>query len=151
MAKPRTLSVGNFKIFVGDTDSPGVFTAPCGFTQKALILSAANSETNVPDCDDPEAAAWTERGVTALSAQVTGQGVMAMGSLELWREWFMSAAPRWIRVEFDDTGGPDRGYYEGQAILSSLGHSVALGSDGSKTQLQVTVDSSGEWTWTDAA
>lgn len=151
MAKPRTLTFSNFKVWIADSASPGVFTAPCGFNQKALNLTAETSDTNVPDCDDPEAPAWTERGVTALSAEVTGQGVMAMGSLEAWREWFLAAESRMVRVEFDDTLANGGGYYQGLAIVTNLGHAVALGSDGNKAQLSVTLVSDGEWTWTDAA
>lgn len=149
--KPRTLSFANFKIWLNDSNSPGVFTAPCGFTQKALTIDATTSDTTVPDCDSPESPAWTERGVTALSATVTGQGVMAMASLEVWREWMLAAESRIVRVEFDDSGTNGGGYYQGSAILQSLGHSVALGSDGNKAQLAINLVSDGEWTWTDAA
>jgi hypothetical protein len=151
MAQPRTLSFGNFKVYIGSNDSPGTYTAPCGFNQKALTIEAETSDTTVPDCDDPEAISWTERGVTALSATVNGSGVMAMASLELWRTWMLAGTPRTVRVEFDDTGANGGGYYEGDAILQSLGHSVALGSDGNKTQLAVNIVSSGAWTWTAAA
>lgn len=151
MAKPLTLSFANFKIWLNDSNSPGVFTAPCGFTQKSLTIDAATSDATVPDCDDQEAPAWTERAVTALSATVNGQGVMAMASLTLWREWMLAAESRIVRVEFDDTGANGGGYYQGNAILQSLGQSVALGSDGNKTQLAVNLVSDGEWTWTDAS
>lgn len=147
MTKPLTLSFGNFKVYVGSSDSPGTYVAPCGFTQKSLTIDAETSDTTVPDCDDPEAMAWTERGVNALSATVSGSGVMAMASLATWRDWMLAGESRQIRVEFTETGANGGGYYEGDAILQSLGHSVALGSDGNKTQLQVNIVSNGEWTW----
>jgi hypothetical protein len=68
MAKPTTLSFANFKVYLGDGASPETFVAPCGFVQKALTLDATTSDTNVPDCDDPEAPAWTERGITATGS-----------------------------------------------------------------------------------
>lgn len=151
MAKPRTLSFGNFKVYLGDGASPEVFTAPCGFTQKSLTINAQSSSTNVPDCDDPEAVAWEEKAVSVLSAQVQGSGVMAMASLATWRDWALSGQHQKVRVEFADTGANGGGYYEGFAILTTLGHATTLGSDGNKVQLQVTLDSDGEWTWTDAA
>lgn len=151
MALPLTLSFSNFKVYISDTDSPGVYTAPCGFTQKSLVIDAETSDTTVPDCDSPEAAAWTERAVTALSATINGSGVMAMASLSLWREWALSAQARTVRVEFNETGANGGGYYEGDAILQSLGHAVALGSDGGKVQLSVNMISDGAWTWTAAA
>lgn len=151
MAKPITLAFSKFKIWVEDPDHPGQFVAPCGFTQKALNLQAETSDTNVPDCDDPEAPAWKERAISALSGQVTGSGVMAMGVYAFYRRWFLGAKSRRIRVEFDDVRANGGGYYEGYAILSNLGHSVQLQSDGNKTQQQMTLDNDGEWAWVDAA
>lgn len=151
MAAPLTLSFSNFRVYISDTDSPGVYTAPCGFTQKSLVIDAETSDTNVPDCDSPEAAAWTERAVTALSATINGSGVMAMASLALWRNWALAATARTVRVEFNETGANGGGYYEGDAILQSLGHAVTLGSDGGKVQLNVNMISTGAWTWTAAA
>jgi hypothetical protein len=151
VSAPRTLSFSNFKVYISDTDSPGVYTAPCGFTQKALTIDAETSDVTVPDCDNPEDPAWTERSVTALSATITGAGVMAMASLTTWQTWALAATARTVRVEFDDTGANGGGYYEGDAILQSLGHAVALGSDGNKAQLNVNIISTGEWTWTAAA
>lgn len=148
MAKPTTSNFSSFKVYLGDGASPEQFAAPCGFTQKALNLSSASSETLVPDCDDPEAPAWTEREVSSLSAQVSGQGVMARESRDAWREWWESGLPKTIRVQFDDATG---GYYEGPAILSALGFSTALNQDGNKIQQQVTIDNASAWLWTPAA
>lgn len=151
MAQPRTLSFSNFKIWISDTDSPGVFTAPCGFREKSLTITAETSETNVPDCDNPEDPAWIERAVTALSAAVNGNGVMAMASLTTWRTWMLAANARTVRVELNDTGANGGGYYEGDALIVSLGHEAALGTEAGKVQLPVQLLSTGEWTWTAAA
>lgn len=151
MAKPTTLGFANFKVYINTGNSPDTFSNPCGFTQKALTLTAASSETTVPDCDDPTAPAWLEREVSALSAQVTGQGVMALESLDAWRDWFETAEVRPVRVEFNATLANNGGYYEGNAILSSLNFNTALNQDGNKVQLGVTIDSAGEWIWHDAA
>jgi hypothetical protein len=150
MAQPRTLGFGSFKVYLGDGASPEQFTAPCGFIQKALTLDSDVSDFNVPDCDDPEAAAWKSRAITAHSASVTGSGVMAMASLDEWRTWKLASESKNIRVEFDDTLANGGGYFEGAAILQSLGFSVALGSDGNKTQQQVNIVSDGEWSWVPA-
>lgn len=150
MAKPTTLSFGNFKIWVADGDSPGSFIAPCGFTQKSLTMEADVSDGTVPDCDDPEAPAWKDRAVTALSATVAGQGVMAMESLATWRGRMLAGASFAVRVEFDAGVPNGGGYFSGNAILQNLGHSVQLGSDGNKAQLNVNLVSDGEWIWTAA-
>lgn len=150
MAKPTTLGFGSFKVYLGDGASPEQFTAPCGFTQKALNLSSASSDTLIPDCDDPTAPAWTEREVSSLSAQIQGSGVMALESLATWREWWESGLSKNIRVEFDTTSALNGGYYEGPGILSNLGFSTQLNQDGNKVQQQITIDNASAWTWTDA-
>lgn len=151
MAAPTTLSFTNFKVYINTANSPDLFVLPCGFTQKALTLSAASTDTLVPDCDDPTAAAWTQRAVSSLSGQISGQGVLAMESLDEWRSWFLSGAERLIRVLFDATGANNGGYLQGEAILTNLGFSTALNADGNKVQLQVTIDNAGQWYWTAAA
>lgn len=151
MAKPTTLGFASFKVYINTANSPDTFVAPCGFTQKALTLSSASSETLVPDCDDPTAPAWTEREVSSLSAQISGQGVMALESLDEWRAWWESGASRLVRVQFDTTGANNGGYYEGLAILSNLGFNTALNQDGNKVQLSVSIDNAAEWLWTAAA
>jgi hypothetical protein len=143
--KPTTDSFASFQIYVGDGESPETFAAPCGFTQKSLTLSAANSTAIVPDCDNPEAPSWEEAGVTALSAVVAGQGVMAEESDATWREWFVSGASRNVRI------AKRLGWWAGKAILTELGESVQLGSEGNRIQRSVSLRNDGEWTWVPAA
>lgn len=151
MAKPTTLAFGSFKVFVGDGASPETFAAPCGFTQKSLNLTQATTSTLIPDCDDPTAPAWTEEGVTSLSAEITGSGILALESLDTWREWWESAADNNIRVQLDTTLANNGGYYQGPALLTSLSFSTALNADGNKVQIQVSIKNASEWTWTDAS
>jgi hypothetical protein len=75
-------------IEVGDGNSPEVFTAPCGLTSKSFNGQAATNDTNVPDCDDPDAASWFERDVVSLSRDITGSGVLAGEFFDTWNDWF---------------------------------------------------------------
>ena len=150
MTKPATTTFGKFLVEL-ESATPGTFAAPCGFTQKGFELTAATSETNVPDCDDPEAPAWVERGVTSFSAQITSSGVMALGSVDTWRTWFMSGLAKNVRVHINETSGNGGGYYAFAALLTNLGKSTQLGSDGNKVQQSVTIQSTGPVTWTAAS
>jgi hypothetical protein len=141
MAQPTTLPFSAVLVYISNTDSPGVYTAPCGFNQKSLTLDNETSDVTVPDCDDPEAAAWIERAVTARSVTVAGSGVLATESYALWQGW--GAETRTVRVVLTGLG-----YWEGDAILQSLGHAVQLGSDGNKLQLNANIISTGAWAWT---
>lgn len=83
MAKPTTVRFGKFRIKL-ETDTPGTYAAPCGFTSKSLTLTKNLSEVNIPDCDDPDAVAWVGRDAESLSAAVSGEGIIAAESVEAW-------------------------------------------------------------------
>jgi hypothetical protein len=151
MAAPRTLKFGDFKIWIEDPDNPGVFIAPCGFTQKALTITGSTSDVVIPDCDDPDAAAWVGRGIASLSAEFNGSGVFALDGHAKWRKRMLAAASFPVRVEFADTGANGGGYYSGNAVLTTLGEAVQRGADGGKTTANVAGQSDGAWIWTDNA
>ena len=148
MAKPNTLTFGKFKIYVEDPANPGSFIAPCGFTDKSLTLTAATAEEEIPDCDNPDAPAWVGRNIKSLSATVAGQGVFAGEAHATWRNYWLGGASFNVRVVFDATGVNGGGYWQGAACLTSLANAVQLGQ---KVSANVSLDSDGEWKWTDAA
>ncbi|MDR3512627.1 MAG: phage tail tube protein [Caulobacteraceae bacterium] len=149
MAKPTTLPFSSFQVLLGDGATPETFSAPCGFTKRSLKLSSQTSDTIVPDCDDPTIAAWTERNVSSLSGQVSGNGVTAMGSLSTWRAWFLSGQTKNIRILFNLPGAQGGGYFQGGAVLTDWSHDADIKSEGGRTQQSVTLDNDGLWAWTD--
>ena len=84
MAQPTTARPGSFIIALGDGGSPEVFTAPCGFTSKAFTFTRNLADVLIPDCNDPDAANWVGRDVVSLSAQVSGEGVLAAEAVPTW-------------------------------------------------------------------
>jgi len=143
MAKPTTIRFGGFLVKVGDGETPEVFAAPCGFTQRSLQFTSNTNTTQVPDCDDPDAPSWDEADVSSISAQITGQGVLAVEAHPVWNEWFFSAAVRNIRVEAPALGG----HYEGPALLTNFQIDSNIGE---KVTVNVTIQNSGEWKWVPA-
>lgn len=148
MAPPKTFTFGNFIVQVGDGAQPENFVAPCGFTDRSLELKADTATDQIPDCDDQDAPAWNSTGVKALSASVSGQGVLAASSHRTWREWLLSGVSRNVRVIVGNSAALNGGYYQGAAALTSF---KMDGSFGEKTKITVQIDSDGEWTWVDAA
>lgn len=144
MAKPTTENFADFVVLLGDGATPENFVAPCGFTNKALKLTAQSSSTILPDCDDPTAPAWTAKAVTALDGQVTGAGVLAQESNLLWIDWFISGLSKNIKIQ--RAGGT----WTGAAILTDISDSVQLNAEGNRVQRSVTIDNDGQWTWTPA-
>lgn len=148
MAKPTTILGSHLLIMLGDGNSPETFGAPCGLTSKSLNLSASVNEFNVPDCADPDAPMWTERVVSALSAGVSGSGVIAMESLDEWRTWFLSGLAKVIHVSVDETLAVGGGYFAMSAVLTGFN---ITGNQGEKATLEVTIQSDGPVTWVPAA
>lgn len=146
MARPTTIKGSKFLIELGDGASPETFDAPCALTTKAINFTATTNDTNVPDCDDPDAATWTERVVAALSAGITGSGTLAMESLVTWRAWFLSGLEKNIRVHIVDDNNVDPGYFAMSAVLTTFN----LGANqGELATIEIGADSNGEVTWVD--
>ncbi len=148
MARPTTVAFNQFLIEVGDGASPETFAAPCGLTSKGFNQSASTQDTTVPDCDDPDAPAYVERAVDALSAEISGSGVLAMEAFtDVWEPWYRSALFRNAHVRLDVPAADGGGYYTGKFILSQFN---MTGQRGQKVNVEVTMVSDGEITWVPA-
>lgn len=99
MAKPTTVRFGKMLIKIATAAAPTTFVAPCGFTSKSLALSKNLEEVNIPDCDNPDDPAWVGRDVSSLTASVSGEGVLAEESLQMWIAAFQSTEPVPVEVE----------------------------------------------------
>lgn len=147
MARPRTRRFGDFRVYVDTTPESNTptFEMPCGFQSKSFDINVTSGETEVGDCDDPDAPVWMERDVRGLSATVDGNGVMAMESYETWRG-MLGKPSRLVRVEFNDTAANGGGYWQGRAVLNNMRHAGA--NRGEKLTLGINMSSDGEWVWT---
>jgi len=142
MARPTTVLGSKFLIQLGDgADPTEAFVAPCALTSKGISFSAESNDFNVPDCDDEDAAVWTERVVSALSAGVSGSGTLATESLDLWEEWFLSGAAKNIRVKIDKTLATGGRHYAMSAILTSFNITANIGE---LAQVEIEIASNGE-------
>lgn len=144
MTKPITIKGSHVLIMLGNGASPETFAAPCGLTTKAINLTATANEFNVPDCTNPDAPMFTERVISALSAGVTGNGVLDMNSLDEWRIWWLSGLAENIRVVIDETQALGGGYFAMSAVLTDLNIG---GNQGELATVDVTIASNGPITW----
>jgi predicted secreted protein len=145
MAQPTVLAGTKLLILVGDGNSPELFAQPCGLTTSGIDFSASTNTTLIPDCADPEAPAWEAKDVNSLAAQVTGNGVMAVESFDIWNDWFQSALAKNVQIKLDSA---DLGYWQGAFILSGLRYG---GQRGQKVTVDITLQNSGEVPWVPAA
>lgn len=150
MAAPKTLRFGAGALYIGDGADPEVFTKVCGFTSMELTIDKETNDTTVPDCDDPDAAAWTERDVVALSWSMTASGVTAVEALPILEEATISSAPVNIRLDLAGAGtgvGTTVRRYAGRAHITQ-----GMSADrGQKWQTSVTAQGDGALTITSVA
>lgn len=143
MAKPTTLRWSKLVIFVGDGASPEDFESMvCGMITKGIQFSTETGDSVVPDCDDPDLPSWTERVPRALSASVTGAGVLAEETFADWRDWFLSAAAKNVRIGIELAV---QGYFYGSFVMTAF---EAAGNEGDgKIQVNLTLQSDGAVAW----
>lgn len=145
MAAPTTAKFGKFRVLLGDSATPIVYTAPCGFTSKSFTLTKNLQEIDLPDCDDPDAVAWIGRDAQNLSAVIAGDGVAAAESVEAWNDAFQSVASVPAKIEIDFATGTL--VYTGLFQVDSLAFAAAQAA---RVTLAVNMQSDGAIvdTWT---
>lgn len=145
MAQPTVIAGTKLLILVGDGAGPEVFAAPCGLTTSGIDFSASTNTTILPDCLDPELPAWEAKDVNALSASISGSGVMAVESFAIWNDWFQDSVGKNVQIKLDHA---DLGHWVGKFIITSLKYG---GQRGQKVTVDVTLANDGAVTWVDAA
>ncbi len=150
MAAPTTFKYGAGYIELGDGETSEVFTKICGFTSISGKFDKDLNDTTVSDCDDPDAPAWKERDVVALSASFQCSGVLAKAALPLVEEAFLSTTSRNIKIRLvgagTGSGTPDR-------LISGKFHVKhdLKGQRGEKWTLDFSGESDGAVTFADVA
>jgi len=145
MAKATTRSWTKLSIWPGDGASPEVFTSKvCGLTSKGFSLSSDVTESNVPDCDDPDLPSWVERVTKSNSAEISGSGVMAEETFAFWRNWKLDGSAKNVRVVLDLA--TNAGYFSGSFLLTNF--DLTGNEDDGKVNVTLTLQSSGEVEWT---
>jgi predicted secreted protein len=151
MAAPTVIAGTKLLILVGSGgDSPGspdVFSEPCGLTTKGIAFSLSTNSTVIPDCIDPSLPAWEAKDANAISAEVTGTGVMAVESFHTWADWFLGATSRSCRITLTSptTNPLSLGYWTGSFFLTGLTYN---GVRGQKVEIDITLQSDGAMTFT---
>lgn len=136
MALASTLKFSQFKIKLGDGAMPNEnFAAPCGFNSRGFKRSAATSDVNVPDCDDPDAPSWLERDVVSLSGELSGAGVVADEDFNTWNTWFEDATTKNVQITLGAR------VWIGPMKLTSVD---VTGERGKRTEFSATMMSDGE-------
>ena len=145
MARPTTIPFKDFILKIGDGETPEVLGKPCGLTSQGLNFTKETNEVQVPDCDDPDLAAATERAVTATSATFTGEGILAAEFLPDWWDFYNYNGSRNCTIELVST--VNGGTWAGKFILTGFNVTANLGE---KVGVAVEMLSDGVITFTPA-
>lgn len=100
MAEPTTIKGGKVKVLLGNSATPIVYAAPCGFNQRTVTLNKGLEEVNLPDCEDPDAVNWVGRDAVSLSMSISGEGVLAEESVEKWLDAYEDVDSVPVKVEW---------------------------------------------------
>lgn len=137
-----------FIVSLEDPANPGQFKAPCGFMSRSLKIDTDVVETTTPDCDDEDAALWTERAPQTRSIEISGEGTFAAEDIARWRSFALADASWNCQVKIDMPGAQGGGVWEGKFLLTSFETS---GERKNHLMFNMTLQSDGAVTWTDAA
>jgi hypothetical protein len=139
MAQATTIRGGKVRILLGQGSTPIVYTAPCGFTSRAVTFTKGLEEANVPDCNDPDKIDWIGRDATSLSMSISGEGVLSYESTDVWDEAWLSLESTPTRIEIE---WPAKTIvWSGKFHIESL----ELGAtNGTRATLNVSMQSDGE-------
>ena len=147
MAKPTTVKGTKVRLLQGNGAQPEVFSAYCGLTAKSINFQTNTNETFVPDCDNPDAPQWRELSKSGRYVSISGSGLLNMASLESFQAAYEddTATDRFeIAVPALQRGG----HWIGQFMLTNF---QITGNDGELTNVEITLESSGEVTWVPAS
>ena len=134
MAQGTGSSFAALKILIGDGGTPTELFAPlCGVTQKSIDYASDTVETEMPDCADESLPSYKNVGVNAISIKIACSGKWTAQSHGTILNWWRSAAPKNIKVQYVTAATGDTEYMNGPAILGNLKHDVQKGAfmDGS--------------------
>lgn len=139
MAQATTIKAGKIRILLGNDETPTVFSAPCGFTQRSISINKGLEDINVPDCDDPDKVDWVGRDATSLSMGVSGEGVLAAESVETWLDAVDSLESVPVKIEWEFPAKTIT--WTGAMHLESI---EAGASNGQRATLNVSMQSDGQ-------
>lgn len=149
MAQPKTATWSKLLVQLGDGAVPETFAQPCALVSRGFNVAADTTDSDVPDCDNPDAPTWVQRTIRSFSGEISGEGVLALVSHATWRTWFLSGLAKNVRVKLDVPLADGGGYYAGAFLLTKFALSGNKG-DG-KVGVSITLVSDGVIAWVPAA
>lgn len=144
MAQPTTFKGQLLQIRVdnGLAGTNQAYAHPCMINAaRGFDITSSGQDENIPDCADPGALSYTTHTKAALSATITGGGILDATNYAAFHAWMITDDPKTIKVDLNGTVG---GIATGPFKLTQLG---ITGNLGERVQVAVTMKSDGAWTY----
>lgn len=138
MSQATTIRGGKIRVLL-ETDTPGVYGAPCGFTSRSITFTKNLEEVVVPDCDDPDKVDWVGRDAVSLSISISGEGVLALESVDIWDDAWQSVESVNAKIEYEFPSKTVT--WTGKVHVESL---EDTGNNGQRATRNVSLQSDGE-------
>jgi hypothetical protein len=150
MAQPTTLKFGAGALYIESSTTPGTFNKICGFDKIEFGISKDKNDSNVPDCDNPDAPAWKARDVVAFSGEFSASGVLAKEAYPEIRAAVLSANSRNCRILMTGLGAT--GPLPNHRVSGKFHIDMKISGElGNKFQIELTGESDQEVLFTDVA
>src|SRR5690606_30459482 len=107
MAKPTSVKGTQLFIKVGDGASPEVFTHPCLINaERGIAFRSTTGDIVGPGCNSPDDPAWRELVKDALSAGVTGAGILdnVLLTIRAYTTWWKGDTAKNVQVWLGTVG-----------------------------------------------
>lgn len=128
-------------LMFGDGGSPQKFEEYCTInTSREFTLEASTVDSQVPNCDAPDAPSWIQRSIDTLSAGISGAGTMDPITWGRLRDRMLAGEPIDVRIRISQGPLQGGGRFQGSFVITKLSASregkglvsgdVALASDG---------------------
>lgn len=150
MAIVKAMNGTSLLVQIGDGAGTETFAHDCLINaERGIQFQSETNRQTIPDCDAPDNLAWSSLSKDALSATITGSGMLHTASVSNWAAWFAS-----------DNGKNCRVLLNGVALASGGGHWAGsfkltgwevTGARNEKATVSVTLESDGIVTWVSAA
>jgi len=148
MAQAQSIRFGKVFMLLSDMASTPTFRAPCGFEELTMTINIESNSVNIPDCEDPDLAAWLATDIVSKQMTISGSGLLDVNAMKIWQDWWLGDIPapevpvRWYR---DLTVGQNGGYFQAPGVLTAY---EETGQRGQRWQNSVTIALNGKPTFT---
>lgn len=146
MAKVNTILGTQVLIMIGNGSSPETFAHPCLINlDRGIEFTAGGNKIEVPDCDDPDAPAWTEFVKQTMEVALSGAGKLdaVAATIAEYTTWLASPDAKNVRISLNNNAGVI-GYFYGAFQLTKFG---VTGTRGNKAEVSLGLDSDGAVLW----